>query len=202
MTALLERVVTLADGVFRDFGLMLNFSARKCEAVCTLRGPGATCAKRALFVDCLGCIPCPSIPATLRVVSEYQHLGTAFTQDASIQVEVCRRLSKALVAFRTISKPILRNRRIDVPVRLRLLDALVVSILFHGAGNWDLLNARSFGLLQGHILTWQRSIVGTGFWSAQRTSDHDFQAQHRLLPLGVRLTYCMLSSCLRAARLP
>lgn len=79
------------------------------------------------------------------------------------------------------------NRRLKPAVRLQLLESLVLSILFHGAGTWPLLNSRLYAKLSHAIISWQRRIVNEGFWSSTRLPDGEFQAKWHLMPLSTRL---------------
>lgn len=75
-----------------------------------------------------------------------------------------------------MSKTIFLNRRLSVPLRLKLLDALVLPIIFYGSGSWPLLSARQFQSLASTITKWQRQIT-----------DAEFRARWRIPPLAVRL---------------
>ena len=80
------------------------------------------------------------------------------------------------------------NRRLAVPVRLQLLESLVLPILFYGAGSWATLSPRLFRRLDWTIVTWQRHIIGNGFWSDETLSDAALRAKWKLPCLALRLT--------------
>ena len=86
-----------------------------------------------------------------------------------------------------MSKSIFLNRRLTIPLRLKLLDALVMPIVFYGSGSWPLLNARQFQHLSSVITKWQRQIAGDGFWKTTTITDAEFRARWRIPPLAVRL---------------
>jgi len=70
---------------------------------------------------------------------------------------------------------------------LKLLDALVLPIIFYGSGSWPLLNARQFQSLASTITKWQRQIAGKGLWKEDNITDAEFRARWRIPPLAVRL---------------
>ena len=90
-----------------------------------------------------------------------------------------------------MSKTIFLNRRLSVPLRLKLLDDLVLPIsfsnIFYGSGSWPLLSARQFQSLASTITKWQRRIAGKGFWKEDNITDAEFRARWRIPPLAVCL---------------
>ena len=170
----------------RSYGLELNMQPGKTELVCQYRGVGSTTCRHRRFVEHAGQLPLPC-GRSLRVVAQYQHLGTAFHQSLSMRNELHGRLGKASAAYRQLSRLVFGNRRLKPTVRLQLLESLVLSILFHGAGTWPLLNSRLYAKLSHAIIVWQRRIVNEGFWSSTRLPDGEFQAKWHLMPLSTRL---------------
>lgn len=170
----------------RSYGLELNMLPGKTELVCQYRGAGSTLCRHRRFVEHAGQLPLPC-GRSLRVVAQYQHLGTAFHQSLSMRNELHGRLGKASAAYRQLSNLVFGNRKLKPTVRLQLLESLVLSILFHGAGTWPLLNSRLYAKLSHAIIGWQRRIVNEGFRSSTRLSDVEFQAKWHLVPLSTRL---------------
>jgi hypothetical protein len=179
-------VLKAVDDTVKAYGLELNMQKGKTELVCQYRGAKSTACRHHRFVECAGQLPLPN-GRSLRVVAQYQHLGTAFHQGLSLREEIHGRLGKASAAYRQLSRLIFGNRKLKAATRLKLLESLVLSILFHGAGAWPLLNSRLYNKLSHAIVGWQRRIVNEGFWSATRLSDADLQAKWRLVPLSTRL---------------
>ena len=123
----------------------------------------------------------------MRVVSKYEHLGTTFSQRHDVKKEIRDRLCKAAAAHRKVNRTIPRNRHISIATRLQLLDALIISVQLYGSGNWPILDSKTFAALQRRLISWQRSVVGQGFWSEERVSDLNFQSAWKRVPLSVRL---------------
>ena len=183
---LLRKVLCSVIDVFQSYGLRLNFKAGKIEIVCQLRGVGSVAARRRLFVDGSAMLQVkPDL--RVRLVTLYKHLGLLYMQNLSQAHDIEVRIGRATTQFRQLSKPVLLNKCIAVPIRLQLLEALVFPMIFYGSGSWTLLNPRIFKKLDHFVTSLQRRIVGTGFWSTDRISDRWFQAMWKLPSLGLRL---------------
>ena len=72
-------ILCQVDQIFQAHGLRLNFSQGKTEAVIQYRGEQAPALRQERFIACLGYLPL-SPEKSLRTVSEYQYLGTSFSQ--------------------------------------------------------------------------------------------------------------------------
>ena len=127
--------------VCSSFGLQLNLQPRKTEVVLTFRGADAPAHRHECLRDHFARISIPSTKQMVRCVPLYEHLGTMFQGDGGIEAELRHRTHKARLAHNQIRRGILCNRHITVNVRLRLMEALIMPILFHGAGNWPLLGS-------------------------------------------------------------
>lgn len=188
----LKQVARSSLQVFRQAGLALNFSSRKTEAVVSFRDAQAPMHRHALFVERLGRLDLGADGIFLACVGSYEHLGTTFTSDGLLRDEIAHRRTRAIQAYRQVSKGIFRNRHIAVPARLKLFESLIMPILLHGAGNWGLLPARSFNSLHACIMSWQRSIINDGFWTDNQHTDFSLQCAWKLPPLAVRLAKARL----------
>ena len=190
---LLDQLVVDATAMARDafgeFGLRINMEKNKTEAVIQYRGQEAPQARLTRFVEQCGHLQLgtPFNGASLRVVSDYQHLGTNFAQGASIVREVRIRLGKASTVFRQLRKNIFANRKLPIATRLTLLESLVLSIVFHGSGNWPLLPYRLMKTLTHGVVAWQRSIIGIGHWSSSQVSDDELLSRWKQPTVVMRL---------------
>ena len=163
---------TIID-VCASFGLHLNLKQKKTEVVPTFRGAGAPAIRRDWLVDRQGLLPLPPGDSYVRCVPRYEHLGAVFQSDGHIGPEVQHRVAKAQLAYRQVRRPIMLNRHLSVSTCLRLLDALVLPVMLHGAGNWPLLSLAQLQALVTPYMKWLRSIVNNGFWTTdQRTDTH------------------------------
>ena len=185
-------VLTIVVSTFTDFGLSLNLEKGKTETVIQYRGPGAPAKSAVTFVEHLGRIALPWSVGTppqsaLRVVSDYDYLGTVFAQTANLAQELRTRIGKAQLVFRKLRRPLFANHRLALKTRVTLLNSLVVSIVLHGAGNWPLLTYRQFTKLAHVITGWHRTIAACGFWKEDNVSDMELLARLEVPPLAVRL---------------
>eukprot|EP00435_Cladocopium_sp_Y103_P069135 s738_g32.t1 len=171
----------------RSYGLVLNLQPTKTEVVVAFRGVGAVDSRASCYQECQGQLYSEKEDCVLRCVSAYEHLGALYTPDGAIARELSHRLSRAQAAYQQVRRPILGNRHLAVRTRLRLLDALVVPVLLHGAGCWPLLTHQQLTKMQGVYIRWVRAIVQNGCWTADMTPDHLLMMQWNLPNLPLRL---------------
>ena len=186
LDGLLSVVMQQLHMIFGQYGLRINSDKSKTEAIINYRGPDAAQLRRQRFIDDYGMIDVPGRDP-LRIVTQYLHLGISIAQCCDIKFDVRAKIGKASNAYRLLSKPIFANKKIPVAVRLRLLESLVLPIVFYGAGSWPLLSARTFATLSSVITSWQRRIIGDGFWKDTPSTDQELRAQWKLPDLAVRL---------------
>ena len=175
--------------VFQTYGLQLNMAPGKTEAVVQYRGKDAPRARKMRFVDAMGHLPLDDSfqGVVLRISSDYQHLGTNFAQSATVHQEIRVRIGKATGVYRQLRRTIFANKKLPVQTRITLLEPLVLSIVFHGAGNWPLLPFRLQKKLHHAVTSWQRTIAGIGHWSQDNISDDALQAKLGIPSIPVRL---------------
>lgn len=186
MDGLISEVMQRVHQIFRGYGLRLNCASGKTEAIVHYRGHGAPACRKAQVIESFSRLSVPG-HESLHVVTQYTHLGIVVAQTCDLRQDLKIKLGKASAAYRSMSKSIFLNRRLAIPIRLKLLDALVLPIVFYGSGSWPLLNARQFQHLSAVITKWQRQIAGDGFWKSQTITDAEFRAKWRIPPLAVRL---------------
>ena len=182
----IEQLLPRIKAIFESFGLQLNMAAKKTEVVCQYRGRSSPQLREHRFVECLGQFQLPD-GGSLRAVPTYEHLGTMFAQSSTVQAEIHTRIGKATAAYREMAKPIFGNKHIPVRTRLQLLESLVIPVLMHGCGTWPTLTERQFQKINHVIIMWQRKIANDGFWCSGSSSDWEFQARWKRIPLGLRL---------------
>jgi hypothetical protein len=187
LTNTLAEVAHITHDVFLRFGLSLNFKAKKTEAVVSFRDDSAPAHRHSLFVERLGKLDVPPLSMQIQCVASYEHLGTIFAADCTLQREIAHRRTRAIQAMRQVGKSILRNRHVSVVTRLKLFVCLIIPVLLHGAGNWDMLSQRLFHGLHASIMSWQRSIINDGCWTANQHTDFELQCTWKLPLLALRL---------------
>ena len=206
--ALLNTIKTVTEGVVRimwEAGLQINLGKGKTECVATFRGRKAPAVRSQTFVNDKGQIGI-EIPqdgnARLHLVGQYVHLGTCFGQGLHFGGEINRRIGAATTTFRQLAKPLFANRRISIPTRLQLLEALVCSKLMYNSGVWPQLTGRQHQKLEHTIIGWQRRIINQGFWSEDLVRDEVLQRRWQLPTLAVRLAVARIRFALAASRKP
>lgn len=183
---MLQRLVPALDATLRSFGLTLNFSRSKSEAVLQLRGRGAPETRAALFFEEFGQLDL-SAGARLRLSATHVHLGITFAQSYSLQAEIEGRLNKAQAAFRMMTRTIFQNKYLAIPLKLQLLESFVLPIFFYGSGAWSLLTPGQYRKIDQTILSWQRRIAHKPRCPDSRITDAAFRAKFALPALLVRL---------------
>ena len=123
-----------------------------------------------------------------------------FGQELHFEGEISRRIGAATTAFRQIARPILGDKHVSTATRLQLLEVLVCSRLMYNAGMWPKLSKRQHTKVEHAIVSWQRRIIGTGFWSQATISDQSLQRTWKLPTLEVRLAVPRLRFALSAYR--
>ena len=207
---LTDTVRDVTEGIVRimwEAGLQVNLGKGKTECVANFRGHKAPAMRAATFVEDLGQIPL-ALPAvsqdgrqgSLHLVGRYVHLGTCFGQELHFEGEVNRRVGVATTTFRQVARPVLGNNHISIATRLQLLEALVCSKLMYNSGTWPQLSRRQHAKVEHAIISWQRRIIGTGFWSQHTINDQSLQRLWKLPSLEVRLAVARLRFALAAYR--
>ena len=186
MDATLAQVMLIMHQVFNRFGLRLNLSKGKTEAVVHYRGPNAAQLRRARFLEHFSHLEVPG-KEPLRIVTQYVHLGISFAQDCDIKTDVTTKIGKATAAYRSLHRPLFGNKRIPIAVRLKLLESLVPPILFYGAGRWPLFPMQLCTRLSAVITRSQRQIIGNGYWIEGSLSDQALRARWKIPELALRL---------------
>ena len=79
--------------------------------------------------------------ARLEVVFSFKYLGSIFTSDATIDVEVRHGIAAATVAFVRLRKAKLWSSwALSRCTKLQLFQSIVILVLLYGAETWTLLN--------------------------------------------------------------
>ena len=205
---LCDLIVTVTEkvlSIMRQAGLQINMDRGKTECIATFRGKGAPGMRQQVFVQEQGVLPVPVYTQDgqcntqfLHLVGKYVHLGTCMAQEQNFDLEIRRRIGIAQSAFRTLARPIFRNRRISCQSRLQLLESLICTKLFYNIGPWPLLRPGRLRRLEHVVMGWQRQIIGQGFWKNERITDADVQQQWLLPSIDVRFAMSRLRFALAA----
>ena len=117
---------------FSDYGLSINWSKGKPEALLAYRGRNASrCldARRSSTGDIHIKVPgCPG--KSLHVVRSYKHLGGIIATKCRILPEALSRASSAMTAYFPFAGKVFGAKSVSVHMRLCLMRSLVLSRLF------------------------------------------------------------------------
>ena len=165
MEPLIQDTIRAVHSAFRSRGLTLNLDRGKSEIVVMFRGAGANRCRTGLF----DIEQTPSITTatdshilTMRVTSEYKHLGVRFAMNLDYEKEIKARIGAARQAFEQMKKPIFLNQAIPVQGRLILFQSLLLSRLLYGCAAWAELSATAYRHLDATFVTFYRKICNVG----------------------------------------
>ena len=186
MPTALKALMIQINATFEQRGFSVNFGHGKTGAVVAFRGHAAP-RLRSELQQC----PCPGLTIPLDAEREvhlhfetnYKHLGTVFTTQHDLQVELSHRIGVARSTFGLLSRPLLCNRKLPTELRLRLFNALVGSKLFFGLGSWHTLPIRQLERLRKAHIGFLRRVLRIPF-TAQITNS---QVLHRACTGDVRI---------------
>ena len=71
-----------------------------------------------------------------RFVPKYKHLGSLVSATPSCAMEIRERIKKATRAFNPLARKVILQHEIDIKLRSRLFNALVMSVLLYNAETW------------------------------------------------------------------
>ena len=74
---------------------------------------------------------------TLEQVDQFKYLGTQITVDAKSETEVKSRINLAKAKFGMMAK-VLTSRNLSIPLKIKMTNCYVFSILMFGAEAWTL----------------------------------------------------------------
>ena len=108
----------------------------------------------------------------MEVVPSFVYLGSTLTRTGDISLEINRRRGLAAGVMRALRRPLWHHRCISRRTKLRIYNAVVLSVLLYGAETWPLSRTLA-QLLQGFDSRALRTIEGI------RWTDHITNAEIR-----------------------
>ena len=170
---------------FWNRGLRVNFKKTKTEAIPTCCGEGAKQIRKNLLTQ-----PIPGVDVGedgqkdfLRFQGHYKHLGTQHETAGGLGQEIGFRVGAAWSAFRSL-RTILCRRSLPIQTRLGLLNSLILSKLFYGAGAWHPLSKQQSKKISTCYMNLVRQTVGQVYngKTKRKVWSDSFLLQHYLLP--------------------
>ena len=166
--------------LFERRGFSLNFARGKTGAVVTFRGHKAPVCRKTFQIQSRPGIeislPGPRV-VHLHFEPAYKHLGTYFSTQHDLQIELSCRIGVACSAFSQLSKPLLCNRNLPTSLRLQLFQALIGSRLFFGLGSWPTLSIRMMARLRKVYIGLLRKVLRIPF-TAMVTNEEILHRAH------------------------
>ena len=193
-------MIETVRSTFRKFGFQVNWAKGKTELMAKFRGARAKRARELLFSSLDG-LPVVLSGGGIQVIHHilaYKHLGGTVTEDGHMRDEIVNWISAATLALRRFRRP-LSLRRLAVESKLALIEFLVFSRLFYGAGGWTELSPWCFGKLHTFYMQALRNATGAG-WAGRQPGDKYKSDAEVLRESGCASLECRLQQArLRAA---
>ena len=159
---MIESLATTANRLFRSRGMELNFKKAKSEVMTSYKGQGAGEKRRRLLTGEEGRHEITQEDEkrnTMKTVGRYKHLGTIHQAGGNMDEELKYRGDQAWVVWRQLSKPVLKNKHLKIKTRLGLLNSLVFTRLFYGAGAWPILGHRQLKRVETTMMKMIREVM-------------------------------------------
>lgn len=140
------KATTTALYVFNMFGLSLNFSANKTEAIITFNGAGANNARCKLSKA--GCSAnfqnLNNVQCTLNFVKCCKHLGTKTSVSCDMAEEVVMRTCAMSTDAKRLKKRVFNNSSVAISGAISVAKTYLFSKSCFQCGTWPNLNARVY----------------------------------------------------------
>ena len=181
-----------ASRLFQKRGMQMNFERNKTEAIVTFVGKHASKHRKQQMQqhkDEQIILDSRNQEQTLKFSFNYKHLGTIQETAGNIKLELQHRVAEGWAAWRSLSRPLLLNRKLSVTMRLRLWECLVLSKIFYGAGAWPLLSRQQLRIIEIPFMKMIRSITNTHFkhGGAHQATDQEVLCKYGITPARIRM---------------
>ena len=138
------RIVTeVVLGELHKMGMEPNVGSGKTEAILQINGAGCKRVRQYVHHHCGSRVQL-SLPGredtSLRIVPTYVHLGGVLAHNASMKVEIRRKLAVANATLDNYSAKVLNNHKVSIPMRVHVYKATVALALGYNLGTWPELN--------------------------------------------------------------
>lgn len=158
-----SQVAKIFFTVFAAFGLSLNFSCNKSEALVKFCGPGAKNSKIKLAANGgSSMFESNGLPIVLRFVSCYKHMGTRFADSLDPMPDVVVRNQLMRQGAKAFSR-IFRNNNIPLRTKLIVLKAYLLSGGTYQCSTWPILSKAAYAKFHACIVYLYRMVTGNTF---------------------------------------
>ena len=147
--------VRCVHSAFTARGLELNYKPSKTELLLCPVGSGTKVVKGYIYQQPpfqVAVLPETGSCLSVRVVSEYQHLGSVIEWSGSLAPAIAQAIEGAANLVKPLRKHVFGNRDAPIAVRVMLFRSLVLSKALYASGAWS-------GLTKGESMQWQAGIT-------------------------------------------
>ena len=167
----LEKMMTVIVHVAGLFGLMV--SEPKTEIMCLLPKDMKECQFTVSAGD-----------QTYKQTDRFVYLGRTIAADGKADKEIASRICRAWRCFRRLSEAMYDRRRVDLRLKVQLLQAEVVETLLYGCASWS-PTADHYTKLNGAHRRFLTRCIG---WSRWKRTDRPLSYAETLLRTGCEET--------------
>ena len=147
--------------ILAEFGMEATIGSGKTEIIVILRGPESTKIRRQIFTKSTPTIPILTEDTTVQIplTTSYKHLGGMITWKGDLTLEIQTRTRKAVNAYWKIARNVFQSKFIDLPTKVGIFRATVLSVFLWGSGAWPSLSQAEFDCFQKATWRLYRLII-------------------------------------------
>ena len=160
-----SRAMSLIHEVFCTYGLQVNYRPGKTEAVMSICGPGSRLARRDLLIKCSAKISVPLACGLqqLTAARAYKHLGSIFSADLSMALEVQHRTTCLTQTIGSLQQTVLSSSAVNLTTKCTLIGALCWSRLLYLCATWHSLRPGPRRTMNGAYMRVLRRAAGVTY---------------------------------------
>ena len=95
----------------------------------------------------------------LKEVQDFTYLGSIISASCTLDRELNNRINKASAAFGQLKEKVYLNRNLKIGTKIRVYQAIVISVLLYGAETWTLYS-KQLNLLDKFHMQCLRRMLG------------------------------------------
>ena len=143
-------------------GMEPNMGVGKTEAILQINGKACRRVRQFVHHHCHSRIQI-SVPGdadmSLRIVPTYVHLGGVLAHNASMKVEIRRKLAVANSTLDNYRAKVLNNAKVSLNMRVHIYKATVALALGYNLGTWPNLNKGELQMWTGGVMRLYRRLL-------------------------------------------
>ena len=164
-SSIAQAMQTIVGDIFREclrHGMVPNLKKGKTEVLIVPKGPGSKKVKTDLFGIRDPHLAIPDVPEdfqSVRLISQYRHLGTKVHVGTKLMVEIKARMGQAWTTYRKMRRQIFQNRLLGLQRRISLFRSLIMPIFEYNLGTWGPLQQGEFQYFAKRLHSFYRGLV-------------------------------------------